>query len=181
LKLFQIGNFSIWNISEMQISERRFLLLTWATIKLEEADWNPPKDAVGTRRASPKFLLTSVKHALQWCTAMQRQPIRSLKMSNVTVRVEDDKEGCAMFITTNAAQRRAILANAHAKYFASHRTGDDSLAVARALTAANVISSTDRIVEITFEGTTLVVHIDYDKELEAIEIDAYGNTVRGTV
>lgn len=86
-----------------------------------------------------------------------------------------------MTTVQTAAQRRAILANAHAKYFSSRRTGDDSLAVARALTAANVISSTDRIVDITFEGTTLVVHIDYDKTLEAIELDAYGNLLKGTV
>jgi hypothetical protein len=165
--IFQIENFSKWKISELNIFQifiRRFLLLTWATIKLEEAARNPPKDAVGTRRASPKFLLTSVKLVLQllYCNAAATE-----KGSKMT--------------TVQAAQRRAILANVHAKYFSSRRTGDDSLAVACALTAANVISSTDRIVDITFEGTTLVVHIDYDKTLEAIELDAYGNILRGEV
>jgi hypothetical protein len=85
-----------------------------------------------------------------------------------------------MFPTpTSAAERRAILANAHAKYFASRRTGNDSLDVAHALTRANVISSTDRIVDIVFDGTTLVVTID--PELDVLEIDAYGNVLRGAV
>ena len=86
-----------------------------------------------------------------------------------------------MFTAQTSAQRRAILANAHAKYFNSRRTGDDSLAVSHALTRANVISGTDRIVEITFESTTLVVRIDHDKAFEAIELDAYGNILRGSV
>jgi hypothetical protein len=82
---------------------------------------------------------------------------------------------------TTASQRRAILANAHAKYFNSHRNTDDVLAVARALTETNYISSTDRITSIEMDSTTLCVRIDYDETLEAIEIDAYGNVLKGSV
>ena len=84
-----------------------------------------------------------------------------------------------MTTSTTAAQRRAILANAHAKYFSSHRAIVDSQAVAKALVDANLIALTDRIVDIMFDNTSLLITID--ESFEVLELDAYGNVLRGSV
>lgn len=80
---------------------------------------------------------------------------------------------------TTAAQRRAILANAHAKYFASRSSTTDIAALQKALVDANLIALTDSVINTTWDGTLLLVTIDI--EFDVIEIDAYGNTLRGTV
>ena len=184
MKVFQNEIFQNGNFSDLRFFKRRFLLLTWATIKLEEAARNPPKDAVGTRRASPKFLFTSVNYALQWVYRNAAATDKEFKMTDVTVRVEDDSEDCAMYITTDASQRRTILANAHAAWLAAtpkkDKAKDDALETA--LRAAGAIAETDQLFDVYQDSTTtLCIRIDVldADDFDVIELDAYGNTLRG--
>lgn len=81
---------------------------------------------------------------------------------------------------TTAAQRRAMLANAHARYFNSRRSGDDAVALAKAFKEANCMGQGDLVVDVQMDNTTIVVTIDTDDNFrETVELDAYGNTLRG--
>ena len=80
--------------------------------------------------------------------------------------------------TVHASQRRTILANAHAAWHATANKKDTN-PIRRALVAAGYIESTDLLEEVWMEGTTICVRVDADGFFETIEIDAYGNTLRG--
>lgn len=172
MKVFQNEIFQNGYFSNLRFFKRRFLLLTWATIKLEEAAWNPPKDAVGTRRASPKYPFTFVNFALQWV------------YRNVAAT---DKE-FRMTTETTAAANRRILANAHATWLATAKpttrkeTRAKCDALETALRAAGAIAETDQLFDVYQDSTTtLCIRIDVldADDFDVIELDAYGNTLRG--
>lgn len=168
MKVFQNEIFQNGYFSNLRFFKRRFLLLTWATIKLEEAAWNPPKDAVGTRRASPKYPFTFVNFALQWV------------YRNVAAT---DKE-FRMTTETTASANRRILANAHAAWLAATPKKDKAKANAlqTALRAAGAIAETDQLFDVYQDSTTtLCIRIDVldADDFDVIELDAYGNTLRG--
>ena len=78
-------------------------------------------------------------------------------------------------MTTNtAATNRAILANAHAAWHASRGTHSACQALFTAMHKGGVDFPTD-FAEVQMEGTTIQVHV----EDEIIELDAYGNILRG--
>ena len=82
--------------------------------------------------------------------------------------------------TLTAAQRRRILANAHARYFNSRRSGNDAVALAKAFKEANCMGQGDLVVDVQMDNTTIVVTIDTDDNFRVtVELDAYGNTLRG--
>ena len=79
-----------------------------------------------------------------------------------------------------AANRRRILANAHARYFNSRRSGNDAVTLAKAFKEANCMGQGDLVVDVQMDNTTIVVTIDTDDNFrETVELDAYGNTLRG--
>lgn len=92
-----------------------------------------------------------------------------------------------MTTVTTAAQRRAILANAHAAYLATGKPTTRKERNAKydvledALRASNAITKTDQLYDVYQDGTTLCIRIavlDAD-DFDVIELDAYGNTLRG--
>lgn len=84
-----------------------------------------------------------------------------------------------MLAPTTAAQRRAQLANAHAQYFNSHKNGDAALALFNALTLNNVVDAGCHLADVQMDSTTIVVTVDTETFRETVELDAYGNTIRG--
>lgn len=79
--------------------------------------------------------------------------------------------------TLTAAQRRAILANAHAKYYYCPIPAGRDAVFEELLRAADVIPSALKVTEITQEGmTTLLIKLS---DGSAILLDAYGNMQRG--
>lgn len=84
---------------------------------------------------------------------------------------------------TTAAQRRAILANAHAAWFNSSNKIHDRMQYTKDIKAAlvetNMIALTDEIVDVRLEGTTVCVFLDCDDWREVLELDAYGNVLKG--
>ena len=84
---------------------------------------------------------------------------------------------------TTAAERRAILANAHAAWIATSKDPkvDAIHNLKQALVQTDYIASHDIITDVRLEGTTVCIFIDCDDFKEGIELDAYGNTLRGTV
>lgn len=75
-----------------------------------------------------------------------------------------------------AAQRRQLLANAHARWMAQ----DDvipSLILEKTLMEIGVLSEDDFAVEVGTDGTT-TIQILLDSG-ERLELDAYGNVIRG--
>lgn len=79
-----------------------------------------------------------------------------------------------------AAQRRAALANAHAAWFATPNKATANIALHSALVAANYIESVDQITT-RLDGTTIEILVDADDFVEVIALDAYGNTLKGTL
>lgn len=79
-----------------------------------------------------------------------------------------------------AAARRAALANAHAAWFATPNRPAADIALHAALVTANYIESVDQITT-RLNGTTIEILVDADEFLEVIELDAYGNTLKGTL
>ena len=82
-----------------------------------------------------------------------------------------------------AANRRRILANAHAAWIATSKNPkvDAIHNLKQALVQTDYIASHDMITDVRMEGTTVCIFIDCDDFKEGIELDAYGNTLRGTV
>lgn len=83
-------------------------------------------------------------------------------------------------IASTASQRRAALANAHAAWFATSHKATANIALHAALVKANHIESVDQITT-RLNGTTIEILVDADDFKECIELDAYGNTLKGTV
>ena len=82
-----------------------------------------------------------------------------------------------MTTAQTAAQRRAILANAHAAWIATaDKTNTNP--IRRALVAAGYIEYTDLLEEVWMNSTTICIRVDSDGFFETIELDAYGNTLR---
>lgn len=83
--------------------------------------------------------------------------------------------------TTTAAGNRRILANAHAAWIATRMNPkvDAIHNLKQALVQAGFAESTDWVKDVRMEGTTIVIVIDFDEGVELIELDAYGNTLRG--
>lgn len=86
-----------------------------------------------------------------------------------------------MTTTLTAQQGRTILANAHAAYLATRMNPKvDALHnLKQALVQVDFIASHDFIKDVRLEGTTIWILIDADDFEEALELDAYGNTLRG--
>lgn len=84
---------------------------------------------------------------------------------------------------TSAAQRRAILANAHAAYMATRKNPkvDAVHNLKQALMQTGNAQITDWVKDVRLEGTTIVAVIDMATSVEVIELDAYGNTMKGTL
>lgn len=82
-----------------------------------------------------------------------------------------------------AANRRRILANAHAAWIATSKDPkvDATHNLKQALVQTNYIASHDMITDVRMEGTTVCIFIDCDDFKEGIELDAYGNTLRGAL
>ena len=80
--------------------------------------------------------------------------------------------------TQTAASRRAILANAHAKWIATSKNSaiDAVHNLKQALVQGNLVQVAEMIVNVRMDGTT--VRIEFDNDY-IIELDAYGNTHRG--
>lgn len=75
--------------------------------------------------------------------------------------------------TLTAANKRRILANAHARYFsAAGQWMEEDLKLGQA------IAQNDSVVAITRDSTTLIITTALG---ETFELDAYGNTIRGSV
>jgi hypothetical protein len=83
-------------------------------------------------------------------------------------------------VPSTAAQRRAILANAHAAYMATADKGAAKVALYNVLVEGDHIASTDQIM-VRMNGTTIEILVDADDFVECLELDAYGNTLKGTV
>ncbi len=83
--------------------------------------------------------------------------------------------------TLTAAQRRAILANAHATYLASHHPVAATANLGQALKQTDMIGVADTVTEVQLDGTTVRVFVDCDDWIEVLELNAYGNVLRGTV
>ena len=88
------------------------------------------------------------------------------------------KAAITMTTTLTAQQSRTILANAHAAWIATADKKDTN-PLRRALVAAGYIETTDLLEEVWMEGTTICIRVDADGFFETIELDAYGNTLRG--
>jgi hypothetical protein len=85
--------------------------------------------------------------------------------------------------TLTAAQRRAILANAHAA-FLNATPGypiERNAALNDALLTTGFVERTDNLCNFRLEGTTVCVTVDADDFQEGIELDAYGNILKGTI
>lgn len=84
-------------------------------------------------------------------------------------------------LSSRAASRRAILANAHAAFYAAtpHHPNERNAAMEEALKLTNTIHEDAEIADITKDGTTLLITL-YGT-FEVIALDAYGNTLKGTV
>jgi hypothetical protein len=81
-------------------------------------------------------------------------------------------------VTLTASQRRTILANAHATFLGDTRQRAERYkALLTALHFASAIAPEETISAAQLEGTTLCVRIQPSQDL--MEIDAYGNTLRG--
>lgn len=80
-----------------------------------------------------------------------------------------------------ASQRRTILANAHAAWHATRMTPafDAVHNLKQSLVQANYMASHDIIADVHLDGTTICIRIDADDFFENVEIDAYGNILRG--
>ena len=83
--------------------------------------------------------------------------------------------------TMTAAQRRAILAYAYTLWRASENSVAARNTLAQALKQTDMIAITDTVTEVWLDGTTISIFIDCDEFEEVIELDAYGNTLKGTV
>jgi hypothetical protein len=81
-----------------------------------------------------------------------------------------------MMTTVTAAQTRAILANAHATYHAGHPDINATSKLVQALKQTNMINATDSVWDIQNDGTTLLIIL---QSREMLELDAYGNILRG--
>lgn len=83
--------------------------------------------------------------------------------------------------TLTAAQSRTILANAHAAWIATSKNPkiDATHNLKQALVQTGFAESKDWVKDVRTEGTTIVIVIDFDEGVELIELDAYGNTLRG--
>ena len=83
--------------------------------------------------------------------------------------------------TLTAAQTRALLANAHAKWIATSKNSsiDAVHNLKQTLVQTNHMESHDVITDVRMDGTSICITIDADDFVEAIELDAYGNTLRG--
>ena len=82
----------------------------------------------------------------------------------------------------NANATRAILANAHAAWIATSKNPKvDALHnLKQSLVEADYMELTDGIENVSMLGTSIQVTIDtYEDYVECIEIDAYGNVLRG--
>lgn len=81
-----------------------------------------------------------------------------------------------MTTVQTAAQRRQILANAHAKWMAQDSV-IPSLILEKTLMEVGTISEDDFVVEVGTDGaTTIQILLDTG---ERLELDAYGNVLRG--
>ena len=79
--------------------------------------------------------------------------------------------------TDTAAQRRAILANAHAKFFNRSNIEAGNSLMAK-LKEFGIIDAEDNYLFIQKDGTTIVLILEMG---ERLELDAYGNTLRGAL
>lgn len=86
--------------------------------------------------------------------------------------------------TLTAQERRVILANAHAKWIATRMDPNVDAVhnLKLALLEANLVQLTDSIEDVRNHGTTIVITVYTDGEgefNEMLELDAYGNFIRG--
>lgn len=86
-----------------------------------------------------------------------------------------------MTTALSAPQRRAILANAHAKYFNSHHNGDAALALFNTLISTNTVDAQQHLADVQMDSTTIVITVNNEHLRETLELDAYGNVLRGSV
>lgn len=86
-----------------------------------------------------------------------------------------------MTTVQTAAQRRAILANAHAAWHATRMNPaiDAVHNLKQALVQADMIASHDFIADVRLEGTSIQILVDCDNWREVLELDAYGNVLKG--
>ena len=86
-----------------------------------------------------------------------------------------------VMLNTRAASRRAILANAHAAFYAATpaHPNERNAAMEDALKLTNTIQEDAEIADTTKEGTTLLITM-YGT-FEVLALDAYGNILKGSV
>ena len=84
---------------------------------------------------------------------------------------------------TTAADRRQALANAHAAWIATSKNPaiDAVHNLKQVLVQQGFADSTNILEDVTMDGTTICIRIDFDEGFEVLEIDAYGNTMQGSV
>lgn len=84
---------------------------------------------------------------------------------------------------TTASERRQALANAHAAWIATSKNPaiDAVHNLKQALLQQGFVDATDILEDVTMDGTTICIRIDFDEGFEVLEIDAYGNTMQGSV
>lgn len=83
--------------------------------------------------------------------------------------------------TQTAASRRAILANAHAKWIATSKNSaiDAVHNLKQSLVQVDQIELTNTITDVRMDGTTICITVDCDDFVELMELDAYGNIISG--
>jgi hypothetical protein len=77
--------------------------------------------------------------------------------------------------TGTAAEARRLLANAHAKWFSAENS-NGNFDLNHVLTETGTIGKNDTVQELAVDGTTLCILLESG---ELLELDAYGNVVRG--
>jgi hypothetical protein len=81
----------------------------------------------------------------------------------------------------NAMKTRARLANAHADWYGTANRDEADIALEAVLISTGVIQADQIVDAIHKEGTTLCIDVLTETDVEVIEIDAYGNVIRGTL
>lgn len=86
-----------------------------------------------------------------------------------------------MTTVQTAAQRRTILANAHAAWHATRMNPaiDAVHNLKQAFVQTDMIASHDFIADIRLDGTSIQILVDCDDWREVLELDAYGNVTKG--
>lgn len=84
---------------------------------------------------------------------------------------------------TTAANRRKALANAHAAWMATSKNPNVDAVhnLKQALLQQGFVDATDILEDVSMDGTSIVMRIDFDEGFEVIELDAYGNILQGAL